>query len=518
LSLSTLVKEAQEEQDRIVADGSSAMEQANDVSKNFFESLYAPKNGVVAPNIAEGVAVPQQLTLAAASPLSSQSQIDTVGPPSQEQSSKRRKRTHRVYAARTIAGLIAALAEEALDLHVEVHTQHHTPLWRKTIDTIQISFSKLGFKPLRMRGVEILSQTMKEWEDGLNWKEKREYTKNLQMEMDMSSNRFSVGNMFDFTGDMPANGASGDRSEAQIKPVVTAEEAFRQMDTDNSGALDQGELVAALNMAISDHQEIGGIESSQFLDATARSYAATSPSSSALPVLSSTTGARLPSWSPTRTEAILERLAARLVQLYDVNGDGVVDRSEYLTMVEDMAALRRSKRRRHLMQLQRKNRRRDFRKMLASWLWNLITKKSNGDETTANGSGHTGETNGDGMLEVLEVDDVPLANQTAEELEAKRNEIIEHTMPVKIPSRDPMLVGSQTGEGTIVIENLKLDLRRLVFGAVPVVKHVRKTQRFRTLCVVVSCWKCCLFHFHSPYKYELHVAQISYVSSFLAAL
>ncbi len=78
-----------------------------------------------------------------------------------------------------MAGLIAALAEEALDLKVEVHA-HRSPLWRKTVESIKISFSKLGFKPLRIRGVEALSQTVEDWEVGLYGSEKRDYAKNLQ--------------------------------------------------------------------------------------------------------------------------------------------------------------------------------------------------------------------------------------------------------------------------------------------------------------------------------------------------
>ena len=59
------------------------------------------------------------------------------------QSESERRRTTSM--ARTIAGLVVALAEEAEDLEVEVDARRDTPMWGKHVDSIKINFSKLGF-------------------------------------------------------------------------------------------------------------------------------------------------------------------------------------------------------------------------------------------------------------------------------------------------------------------------------------------------------------------------------------
>merc|ERR1712238_652392 len=43
----------------------------------------------------------------------------------------------------------------------------------------------------------------------------------------------------------------------------------------------------------------------------------------------------------TQNNNNFSKLASRLVRIYDVNGDGVVDRDEYKNMVQDMTTLRR---------------------------------------------------------------------------------------------------------------------------------------------------------------------------------
>ena len=42
----------------------------------------------------------------------------------------------------------------------------------------------------------------------------------------------------------------------------------------------------------------------------------------------------------SKEKEVVSSLASRLISLYDANGDGVVDREEYRTMVNDMSALR----------------------------------------------------------------------------------------------------------------------------------------------------------------------------------
>jgi len=462
LSLSALVKEAQEESFRGLVQNIRQVNETEDLGIN--NNNVIPSNVRIPPDVLQYQAnanlnrglVSQLLPLAVATTADSISKVGEVMP-----QDKPRKRTQRQYAGRAIAGLIAALAEEALDLNVEVHTQHHTPLWRKTVDCVKISFSKLGFKPLRIRGVEFLSQTVKEWEGGLNWKEKREYAENLRTALMSGRNRFVFNRLF-------GTKASDQNVEFQEEIAVNAVEAFRQMDTDNSGTLEKEELLAALNMAVSDRQDIETVDRRQLAGSTSTTNEVDLALSSASS--SDATNSLLPSWTASRTEAVLERLAARLVQLYDFNGNGVVDQSEYLTMVEDMAELRRSKRSNLQPKLLHRTGLRYISNMLASSLWNLFTNRD--DEEAAVSSSKTNESNVEEAFEVLEIDDISVSNLSTTVLDANRGELLKHTVPLRIPKGDPMLVGPHTGEGSILIENLKLDLRRLVFGAVPIIKNL----------------------------------------------
>lgn len=59
-----------------------------------------------------------------------------------------RYRSSSHYAARTITGLINALAEEVADLQVKARSD--TPFWNKHVDEISIQFSRLAFKPLQI--------------------------------------------------------------------------------------------------------------------------------------------------------------------------------------------------------------------------------------------------------------------------------------------------------------------------------------------------------------------------------
>jgi hypothetical protein len=87
----------------------------------------------------------------------------------------------------------------------------------------------------------------------------------------------------------------------------TANETFDKIDIDGSGTLDVKELAQAL-------QTVAFMGSGM------------------------TTSTRLGIRS--RVEEAITELSARLVRLYDVNGDGVVDRQEYQLLVQDMAAVR----------------------------------------------------------------------------------------------------------------------------------------------------------------------------------
>lgn len=469
LSLSALVKEAQEESFGLSVQNIRQGNETEDLGIN--NNNATPSNVQFPPDVLKYRAnanmnrglVSQLLPLAVATTADSISQVGEVIPQQhEERPDKPRKRTQRQYAGRAIAGLIAALAEEALDLNVEVHTQHHTPLWRKTVDCVKISFSKLGFKPLRIRGVEVLSQTVREWEGGLNWKEKREYAENLRTALMSGRNRFVFNRLFGAT-------TTDHNVGFQEGIAVNAVEAFRQMDTDNSGTLEKEELLAALNMAVSDRQDIETVDRRQLAGSTSTTNEVDVAFSSASS--SDATNSLLPSWAASRTEAVLERLATRLVQLYDFNGNGVVDQSEYLTMVEDMAELRRSKRSNLQLKLLHRTGLRYIRNILASSVWNLFTNRDD-EEAAIASSSKTNKSNEEEAFEVLEIDDVSVSNLSTTVLDANREELLKHTVPLRIPKGDPMLVGPHTGEGSIVIENLKLDLRRLLFGAVPVIKNV----------------------------------------------
>ncbi|KAI2495984.1 hypothetical protein MHU86_18508 [Fragilaria crotonensis] len=76
--------------------------------------------------------------------------------------------------------------------------------------------------------------------------------------------------------------------------VRSMNEAFERIDVDNSGTLDRDEIAKALDIATESDSD----------------------------------------------EKLLTALASELVELYDTNGDGVVDFEEYQYMVNDMAALR----------------------------------------------------------------------------------------------------------------------------------------------------------------------------------
>jgi hypothetical protein len=103
----------------------------------------------------------------------------------------------RRYMERTFMGLINALAEEHEDLDIDINAPGFSPFWRKEVKEIRLNFSRLGFKPIRMGGNEILG----EGED-----------------------------------------------DRQLSLFESADEAFDRIDKDKSGTLDLEELAEALSM------------------------------------------------------------------------------------------------------------------------------------------------------------------------------------------------------------------------------------------------------------------------------
>ena len=285
----------------------------------------------------------------------------------------------RHYAARTISGLIHALAEEAIDLEVHVDARSDTPLWEKQVDAVQIKFSKLSFKPLRIGGVNEeagFADTDDEDKDKGNFKVDESEEFNMPF-LDLSS----------------------------------ADEAFQRIDADNSGALDREEIIQALNMAA------GCIEEDP---------------------------------EDPRSK-VIQNIANELFTLYDFNGDGVVDRMEYQSLVEDMAALSatQGERRSH---------------EASGWFSTLFT-----------GTKHY-------VTNIFRSDSSEKDSHIDRQHSITKDEASESLSSSTLSSTDPTIVDvSDSAEavgtmakslGSITFSGLKLDLRRLAFGGVPLLKRI----------------------------------------------
>jgi len=262
--------------------------------------------------------------------------------------SKQLTTSKRHYVARTIMGLLNALADEADGLEVEVQTRPETPLWRKQVDAVQIRFSRLGIQPLRMGGL---------YDDMQELLEKPEQV-------------------------------------YQLANVSCADEAFRRMDADHSGALDGDEIAQALNLAAS-----------------------------------------------TDTDAeSMQGLASQLVDLYDLNGDGVIDREEYQHMVEDMAALRRVQKEKQSQQQSEEH------LSLVKRLGNILRWAVQS------------------LVGLISTAPKEIANKTSEEL---------FNDDINSGNNSSRLVDTlPKGSGTITFSDMKLDLRQLAFGAIPIIKRI----------------------------------------------
>jgi hypothetical protein len=164
----------------------------------------------------------------------------------------------------------------------------------------------------------------------------------------------------------------------ELSFVESADEGFNKIDEDNSGTLDRDELAQALS-------------SISALEADRNS---------------------------------IEELASELVTLYDVNGDGVVDRQEYQQMVEDMAKLRSA---------------------------SLGAKRN--------------ETNPFAAVK----DSIQSVKQ---EISKKAAEVASVARETLLHEHNPKESFEENEMGSIVLSNLNLDLRRLVFGGLPIVKKI----------------------------------------------
>ncbi len=110
----------------------------------------------------------------------------------------------------------------------------------------------------------------------------------------------------------------------------------------------------------------------------------------------------------------------------------MVDQSEYLTMVEDMAELRRSKRDKLLLDVKNRFGMGYLRNVMVKSLSNYFAKWG-GDEKNVNNGNHKDKYNGEESLEVLEIDDIYLDDQSVDFLDADEEELLKHSSSIKIP-------------------------------------------------------------------------------------
>ncbi len=365
------------------------------------------------------------------------------------------KRQSKRYIARTITGLISAVAEEASGLDVKLDMREDTPLWQKHVDKLSIQFERLGVKQLKMGGLDEALQ---------------------EMNQELQASLLSSSSDSEDTKDDDDKNDNDDEvlSVMSSKMKHTPDEIFDQIDLDNSGALDEEELTKALTIA-------------------------SAPPSGTIP-------------RQEKFMTALGRLAKRLIILYDTNGDGVVDRDEYKKLVEDMTAVRDDQRlklkerekRRRLREVKRKGRLNPLRwgRVARRAFFRMKNDVSSSSSTTAT----TGNLNGDYNDDVVDDERIGLDDKsqnaslngalnrssqlqdstnrspaaitsTVNGSNGKENGTLESSSinfdhAEDVP-RDLKVLNAMTkGEGSIVLEDLKLDLRRLVFGAVPVVKKV----------------------------------------------
>jgi hypothetical protein len=323
-------------------------------------------------------------------------------------------------AARTLTGLISALAEEVNDLDVTVHARDDTPFWNKQVDAVKIQFSRLSFKPLRMGGV--LANNVNN---------------------NVNSNMEDVDDTIASTVDAPGSASSSSGSAALdetkiLTNVFCADEAFRQMDADNSGTLDRDELAMALDLATS---------SSSLED----------------------------------ERRVIYELASDLLELYDFNGDGVVDRDEYQSMVEDMAALREAQEARQAEILARQE------EELALLVSSSSSSSSSAGSSASSDAQTPSRTRPNifgraknyirhsifrrGRAASSSTAQPKQAEQYQSQYSINGSRIGQEQSPAQEVT-DEMVRQVAKTVGSITVSDLKLDLRRLVFGAVPVLKHV----------------------------------------------
>jgi hypothetical protein len=191
-----------------------------------------------------------------------------------------------------------------------------------------------------------------------------------------------------------------DKSEAalDLSLVESADEAFDRIDVDNSGALDSGEIASALAIV----SELGS------------------------------------------DEVGMEEFATELVEMYDTNGDGVVDREEYQRMVEDMAALQKAR----------------------------LEQRSQSEKENSKENGPLS-----GLKKSVQTLSQDIKNKAVEVADGMKS----------IAGGDETTAKPEKLFGSITLSDLKLDLRRVVFGGIPLLKRV---SAFFGVWAFIECASC----------------------------
>jgi Ca2+-binding EF-hand superfamily protein len=319
------------------------------------------------------------------------------------------------FAARTIAGLISALAEEATGLEVEVDARNDTPFWGKQIDAVKINFSRLGVKALRMGG---LDEALRDVGEDLAPNEKESMADSLRQKAEQMYNDSDFGEGFAVNNSI--------------------DEVFDRIDVDNSGALDEKELAGALSIA---------------------------------------SGLSADDESDTSAEA-LSKLASKLVSIYDVNGDGVVDRKEYRKLVEDMAAVRDAQRTKERDREEKRQESLEKKGGIHPLKWakiagTLIPRWASKDSHTVNNQERE-ITSASSIEKKSNIQGKDLFDST----NSQERDGVDFAGARDISNDSSFIDTISKGEGSIVFTDLKLDLRRLLFGAVPLLKRVSIPRAF----------------------------------------
>ena len=345
--------------------------------------------------------------------------------------------------ARTLTGLLSALAEESEGLSVRMHAREDTPIWRKEIDNLSIEFTRLGFKPLSMGGPDqqlapsTPSVANAKKGEGATKERKTPFTafKKATQHPKAKPPRARIASTFIGANDVDdSDSCPVEVIDESMLGVSCADTAFDAIDVDKSGALDKDEIADALAMAAT-----SGTSSSSKQSSISDSLAGTVAND--------------------EDRKVINQLAKQLVDLYDTNEDGVIDRMEYQSMVEDMAALRQVQKERE-QKLEEKQRQDASSNAGDSWWSSAVNTvlRGNYDATAEND-----ETLDDETLiqqlnekEVIDISDDPVTDDI-------------------LVMTESALQDDDTPEnmGKIELEDLKIDLRQLVFGAMPGVKHVR---------------------------------------------